>query len=256
MAEIANTQFPADADPARLFRRATALDRAGPEDLVLVEVHDVEEAAISHAGVCLVARSDVHYLPPGMIALITPEPRAAFRRIAARLHPHSAAPQPLRDRPGIDIGAIVDEEARIERGVVLDPGVVVGPRAEIGAGTSIGANSVIGPGVRIGRGCAIDSHVSIRVALIGDRVTIHAGARIGLGGRVTPHLPDIRLGRIIIQNDVEIGANATLERGTLRDTIIGEGARIAPLVRVSGEALVDRLRSIEAGVVPPSSIMA
>ena len=114
---------------------------------------------------------------------------------------------------------------------------MIGPRAEIGAGTVINAGAVIGPGVRIGRECAIGPHVSITHALIGDRVIIHPGTRIGqdgfgyiMGAKGHSKVPQI--GRVIIQDDIEIGANTTIDRGAIRDTVIGEGTKIDNLVQI------------------------
>ena len=104
---------------------------------------------------------------------------------------------------------------RLEAGVTIDPGAVVGPSAEIGAATLIGAGAVIGPNVRIGRDCAIEPHASISHALIGDRVIIHPGCRIGQGGgqmEVSGQAKMPQIGRVIIQDDVEIGANTVIDR--------------------------------------------
>ncbi len=127
--------------------------------------------------------------------------------------------------------------ARLEAGVTIDPLAVIGPRAEIGAGTLIGAGAVIGPDVRIGRDCAIGADASILCALIGDRVIIHPGARIGQDGfgylpsaKGHQKIPQTR--RVIIQDDVEIGANTTIDRGATRDTVIGEGTKIDNLVQI------------------------
>ncbi len=136
-------------------------------------------------------------------------------------------------------------EARLEVGVVVDPGAVIGPQAEIGSGTVIGANAVIGPGVRIGRDAAIGPGATIACALIGDRVIVHPGAHIGQDGygfALGPrrHLKVPQIGRVIIQDDVEIGAGSTIDRGANRDTIIGEGTKIDNLVQVGHNVVIGR----------------
>jgi UDP-3-O-[3-hydroxymyristoyl] glucosamine N-acyltransferase len=133
----------------------------------------------------------------------------------------------------------------LETGVVLGPGVVVGPAAQIGRGTRIGANTVIGPGVTIGRDCEIAPNVTIGFALIGDRVKILAGARIGepgFGATVGPKgLIDIpQLGRVIVQDGVSIGANTTVDRGAFDDTVIGENTKIDNLVQIAHNVHVGR----------------
>lgn len=245
-------RLPEGADPARLFHATAALERARPSDVaVFTEATDPEDLKWTRAGACFVTAHDLAHVPLHTIALLTDRPMEAFRQVAAILHPQSLVPGPLFERKGIDPAAIIHGEANLEPGVVVDPGVVIGPRVEIGSGTTVGANSVIGPGVRIGRGCSIDSHVSIRTALIGDRVIIHTGARIGLGGpsfHAGVHGFAPRLGRVIIQDDVEIGANAAIERGGLRDTTIGEGTRIGMLVVVPTESTIDRHERLDGNV--------
>jgi UDP-3-O-[3-hydroxymyristoyl] glucosamine N-acyltransferase len=134
---------------------------------------------------------------------------------------------------------------RLESGVTIDPGAVIGPRAEIGAGSIVGATAVIGPDVRIGRDCSIGSNVSIANTLIGDRVIVHPGCSIGqdgfgfvMGGKGHQKVPQV--GRVIIQDDVEIGAGTAIDRGAIRDTVIGEGTKIDNLVQVGHNVSIGR----------------
>ena len=139
----------------------------------------------------------------------------------------------------------MDPSARLESGVTVEPGAVVGPRAEIGSGTMIGATAVIGAEVRIGRDCSIGAGAVITDALIGDRVIVHRGCKIGQDGfgfvvadggqRKIP-----QVGRVIIQDDVEIGAGTTIDRGAIRDTVIGEGSKIDNLVQVGHNVSIGR----------------
>ena len=128
--------------------------------------------------------------------------------------------------------------------MVIEPGAVIGPRVAIGAGSVIAANAVIGSGVQIGRDCAIGANSTISNALLGDRVMIQPGCRIGQEGRSGPgeadglKLPTI--GRVIIQDGVEIGAGSTIDRGAIRDTVIGEGSKIDNLVQVGHNASIGR----------------
>jgi UDP-3-O-[3-hydroxymyristoyl] glucosamine N-acyltransferase len=140
--------------------------------------------------------------------------------------------------------------------VIVDPGVVIGPRAEIGFGSIVGANSVIGSDVRIGRDCVIGPQATITHALIGDRVILHSGVRIGqpsvdfghagvaLGRRALSRAP--KIGRVIIQDGVEIGANATVDRGAVGDTVIGEETRIGNLVRIAANVTIARHCAVSA----------
>jgi UDP-3-O-[3-hydroxymyristoyl] glucosamine N-acyltransferase len=163
------------------------------------------------------------------------EPYRAFVAVRRLLFPDSLRPSSMFATSGT-AGAHVHASARLESGVTLDPGVVIGPRAEIGTGTVIAATAVIGPGVRIGRQCSIGSHSSIQHSLIGDRVIIHAGCRLGQDGfgfvLGLGHTKVPQLGRVIVQDEVEIGAGTTIDRGANRDTVIGEGTKIDNLVQI------------------------
>ena len=166
-------------------------------------------------------------------------------QVMAKLYPSAMKPGSSFDETGVSRAAHVHPSARLEPGVVVDPGAVIGQGAEIGAGTVIGANAVIGPDVRIGRNGAIGATTTIIAALIGDRVIIHPGVHIGqdgfgfaLGAR--GHLKVPQVGRVIIQDDVEIGAGVTIDRGANRDTVIGEGAKIDNLVMVAHNVVIGR----------------
>ncbi len=131
----------------------------------------------------------------------------------------------------------IHSTARIGGDVALAPGVVIGASAEIGDRTRIGPNTVIGRGVAIGRECEIAGNVWISHSLIGDRVQILPGAQIGQPGfgfasDTSGHIKIPQLGRVIIQDDVEIGACTTIDRGALGDTVIGEGTKIDNLVQI------------------------
>jgi UDP-3-O-[3-hydroxymyristoyl] glucosamine N-acyltransferase len=184
-------------------------------------------------------------VPETTIALVTAEPYAACAKVSARLFPDSMRPGSAFGNIGISPGAYIHPDARLEDGVTVDPGAVIGPRAEVGEGTVIGANAVIGPDVRIGRQCSIGPQSTILFALIGDRVIIHPGVRIGQDGfgfAMSPrgHLKVPQIGRVIVQNDVEIGANTTIDRGANRDTVIGEGTKIDNLVQIAHNVTIGR----------------
>jgi UDP-3-O-[3-hydroxymyristoyl] glucosamine N-acyltransferase len=129
--------------------------------------------------------------------------------------------------------------------VRVEPGAVVGARAEIGRGTVIGAGAVIGEAVAIGRECRIGPNATLQHALVGNRVIIHPGACIGQDGfgfAMGPggHRKVAQIGRVIIQDDVEIGANSTIDRGANRDTVIGEGTKIDNQVQIGHNVEVGR----------------
>jgi UDP-3-O-[3-hydroxymyristoyl] glucosamine N-acyltransferase len=236
------------ASPAPHSRRivnVAPLDRAAPGDLAFFDNRKFGAAAAeTHAGVCLTTTALAGDLPPRVAVLTVREPYRAFVVVARALFPQALRPSSLSE-PGDFSGAHIDPSARMEDGVSINPGAVIGPRVEIGSGSIIGANAVIGAGVRIGRNCSIAANSTISEALIGDRVIIHPGCKIGqdgfgfvMGGK--GHLKVAQVGRVIIQDDVEIGAGTTIDRGAIRDTVIGEGTKIDNLVQVGHNVCIGR----------------
>ncbi len=221
------------------------LDRASPHDLAFFDnKRFAATAAATHAGVCLTTTALAGDLPSEVAVLAVREPYRAFVTAARELFPQALRPSSL-SAPGEFAGAHIDARARVEDGVSIDPGAVIGPDVEIGSGSAIGANAVIGAGVRIGRGCSIGANATINTALIGDRVFIHPGCKIGqdgfgfvMGGK--GHLKVPQVGRVIIQDDVEVGAGTTIDRGAIRDTVIGEGTKIDNLVQVGHNVCIGR----------------
>jgi UDP-3-O-[3-hydroxymyristoyl] glucosamine N-acyltransferase len=222
------------------------LDRAGPSDLCFIDnAKFVGQLAATDAGICLATSRFAERAPPHTTVLVAREPYRAFVTVARAMFPDALRPSALSEAAAGVRGASVDPAARLEVGVTVEAGAVVGPRAEIGAGTVVGANAVIGSGVRIGRDCAIGAGASIFHALIGDRVILHPGVRIGQDGfGYVPgpggHLKVPQVGRVIVQDDVEIGAGTTIDRGASRDTVIGEGTKIDNLVQIGHNVTVGR----------------
>ncbi len=234
---------------ARLDQRITdvaPLDRAGPSDLAFLDAANyAHQLSATRAGACLIAARFADRAPDRLITLKARHPYRAFVTVARKLFPDALRPSSLFEASGVAEGASVHPTARLENGVTIDPGVVIGPGVEIGAGSVIAANAVVGPQVRIGRNCAVGAGTSLLHALIGDRVIIHPGCRIGQDGfgyAMGPegHLKVPQVGRVIVQDDVEIGAGTTIDRGAIRDTVIGEGTKIDNLVQVGHNVTVGR----------------
>jgi UDP-3-O-[3-hydroxymyristoyl] glucosamine N-acyltransferase len=222
------------------------LDTATASDVSFLDNSQYAEAiATTRAGACFVSPRFETLVPQSIVALVTDQPYRAFVAVARALFPDALRPTSLFGERGRSAEAHVHPSARLEAGVIVDPLAVVGPQAEIGSGTVIAAGAVIGPGVCIGRNCAIGANATILQALVGDRVIIHPGARIGQDGfgylpgpQGHQKIPQNR--RVIIQDDVEIGANTTIDRGSNRDTIIGEGTKIDNLVQIGHNCLIGR----------------
>lgn len=241
-AELAGDGAGAD----RIISGVRPLDLAGPCDLTFYDNPKFLQAyEATAAGACLVKREQAGKAPKGVLALIAADPYRSYVAVARALFADELKPAALFGGRGVASGASVHPEARLEDGVAVDPGAVIGPRAEIGSGTLIGANAVIGAEVRIGRNCVIGAGVSIQYALIGDRVILHPGVRVGQDGfgyvsSRGGHTKVPQIGRVIIQDDVEIGAGTTIDRGAHRDTMVGEGTKIDNLVQVAHNVSIGR----------------
>jgi UDP-3-O-[3-hydroxymyristoyl] glucosamine N-acyltransferase len=227
-----------------------SIEEAEPGDLTyFIDPMQPERLETTRATACFLTERAAARLPARTAALVTEDPAWAFSLAIARMFPSALRAGSLFAATGVNPGATVHPEARLEPGVVIDPGAIIGPRAEVGSGAVIGANSVVGPGVRIGRNCSIGAQATIVNALLGNRIRLHPGARIGQGalrGTRPEEATGPSIGRVIIQDDVEIGANSTIDRGFIGDTVIGEGAVIGNLVQICADVTVGRMCRIRA----------
>ncbi len=237
LADVAGAELSVPATSVMQIQTVAPLSRADEDGIsFLSDRRYVVELSKTRARACFVQPAFAKLAPQGCAILLTAEPQAAYARVAAHLH------QPrLLDAQG----PAVHPSAHIEAGAVLGRGVVVGEGARIGAGTQIGANAVIGPGVCIGRECRVGANAVIGFALIGDRVRILAGAVIGeagfgVAGSRGGAIDIPQLGRVIIQDDVTIGASTCIDRGAWDDTIIGERTKIDNLVQIAHNVKLGR----------------
>jgi UDP-3-O-[3-hydroxymyristoyl] glucosamine N-acyltransferase len=214
------------------------LELAGRGDLALAAHNNYRDAlAATSAGAVIVLPSLAEAVPPGTVAIAAERAHHLFADILDVLYPAST-------RSVLSAGISTDAPI-IERDVSLGSNVVVGHGVEIGRGTIIGANTVIGAGVTIGRNCIIAANCTIDCAHIGNGVVIHSGVRIGTEGFGwldfgTANRKVPQLGRVLIQDRVEIGANSTIDRGALGDTMIGEGTKVDNLVQIGHNCRIGR----------------
>ena len=221
------------------------LEDAGPGSLVFFDnTAYLKQLETTTATACLVGKRHKDKVPDGVAVLVCADPYRSWAMVLAKLFPEAMVP---RDpgAAGVSDRATVDPEARLEDNVTVEPGVVIGADAEIGAGTVIRANAVIGRGVKIGRDCVIGPNATVQHSVLGDRVYLHPGVACGQDGfgyAMGPqgHLKVPQVGRVIIQDDVEIGANTTIDRGANRDTMIGEGTKIDNQVQIGHNVVVGR----------------
>jgi UDP-3-O-[3-hydroxymyristoyl] glucosamine N-acyltransferase len=246
LAEICGCAVPDGCNPDQEFSGIGPLDKCGPNSVTFLDnVQYVGQAAVTRAGLCIVGQRHAEKLASGTIRLVVKEPYRAFAKVAATFFPQSMRPQSVFGATGVATGALVHKDAVLEQGVIVDPGAIIGPGAQIGSNTIICANAVVGPGVTVGRDCAIGPNVSITHSHIGNRVIIHASCNIGQDGfgfAMSPqgHLKVPQVGRVIIQDDVEIGAGTCVDRGMNRDTVIGEGTKIDNMVQIAHNVTVGR----------------
>jgi UDP-3-O-[3-hydroxymyristoyl] glucosamine N-acyltransferase len=230
----------------RRIGNIASLDSAGAGDICFLDdAKSLDALAETRAGACLIAPEFAAAAPPQLIVLLNEAPYRAFVIAARALFPDALQPSSLFGTTGRADGARIHPSARIEAGVTIDPLAVIGPRAEVGTGTVIAAGAAIGPDVCVGRRCAIGPGATAINALIGDRVVLQPGARLGHHGSAyragfpgAGKVPQIR--RVIVQDDVEIGANAAVERGATRDTVIGEGTTVGSVVHIAHGAMIGR----------------
>lgn len=240
IAEMAGATIGGDADRERRFVDVASLDAAGPDDVTFLDdPRYAGQLAGSKGGAGLLRADTIDRAPPGMALLICAEPYRSFAKLAAAFYPRRA-------RGGlVHPTAIVDPTARVADDCDIGAGAIIGAGADLGSGCEIGVNAVIGPGVVLGRACQIGPAASLLCCLVGNRVVIHAGSRIGQDGfGFVPgrdgHDKVPQLGRVIIGDDVEIGANTTIDRGTLADTVIGAGTKIDNLVQIGHNVTIGR----------------
>ncbi|MBB5693450.1 UDP-3-O-(3-hydroxymyristoyl)glucosamine N-acyltransferase [Muricoccus pecuniae] len=230
LAQAAGIPVP-DGQGHRLFAGVATLGAAGPEDVSFLDARRwLPSLRETRAGAVVLAAENAHAVPEGTVALVSPAPVLAFARIATLLHPPPAASGSRHPTAVVGEGAVIGEGCEIGAYAVIEDGVVLGPRCIVGPHAHIGRNCVFGAE------CRILSHVTVTHCVAGDRVTLNPGARIGSEGfgfatsARGEHVTVPQLGRVMLGNGVEVGANACIDRGSGNDTVIGPGTRLDNLV--------------------------
>ena len=240
IADLSGARLGEGADPERIFADVSPLDRAGPTDVGFLDnKRYLDQFAASGAGACVVSPNHAERAPEGMALLLTPKPYRAYALVARAFYPEP------RLAAGRHPTALIDPAARVGDGTVVGPGVVIGPNVEIGRDCLIKANTVIERGVVIGDETEIGANGFLSYCLIGKRCIIHSGVCIGnrgFGFTLDPegYLNVPQLGRVIVEDDVEVGANSTIDRGAGPDTFIGAGSKIDNLVQIGHNVRLGR----------------
>ncbi|MBA3069673.1 MAG: UDP-3-O-(3-hydroxymyristoyl)glucosamine N-acyltransferase [Hyphomonas sp.] len=237
-AAAALTGAAVDGDATLEITGVASADTAGKGELAFIEGDNAGQVEFS-AGLELVVVGEAarSRLPVGIACLVARQPRQAHSKIARALF------KPRYLGPADSLA--ISPSARVHSGAVIYPGAVICSGAAVGEGTVIGPNAVIGPGVQIGRHGSIGAGASVNCALLGDFVTLLAGARIGETGFGVIPGPDgledaPHFGRVILQDHVTIGANTCIDRGVFADTIIGERTKIDNLCQIAHNVVLGR----------------
>jgi UDP-3-O-[3-hydroxymyristoyl] glucosamine N-acyltransferase len=236
-------------DPAVSIAGVAPLDRASPTDLSFLGTAKYASAfATSRAGVVLMSPELAESPGQAPSRVVVDRPQEALLSLLPRFHRRAEA------AAGVHQTAIIGRGARLGRNVSLGPYAIVGAGVVLGDNVVVGAHSVIGEGVEIGDQSRLYPTVTVYSGShIGRRVIVHSGARIGSDGfgyvqRDGQHLKIPHVGRCIIEDDVEIGANSTIDRGSIDDTVVGAGTKIDNLVQIAHNVRIGKLCLIMAQV--------
>jgi len=215
------------------------LESAGADEIAFLDNPKYVPAfEATKASACIVGRKVVEKAPAGVALLVSDQPYRSYALAAQCFYPTSCRPSDtFGDASTVSPAAHIHPSAKVNEGATIEPGAVVSAECEIGSGAVIASCAVVTRGTTVGRDSYVGPGASISHAHIGDRVTIHAGVRIGQDGfgfamGLPTHEKIPQLGRVIVQDDVEIGANTTIDRGAGPDTIMSAGTKIDNLLQM------------------------
>lgn len=232
IAGICRAELASGADPHLLIEDVAPLATAGRGQISFLDNRKyVAAMECSSAAACILHPELVARAPQGMQLLLSKSPYKAYALVAQAFYPEPSF------KAGVAQSAVVDGSVVFGAGCRIEAGAVIGAGVEIGRNCRIGPNAVIGDHVTIGDDSVVGPNASLSHCHIGSRVVIFPGARIGqpgFGFAIDPagHIKVPQLGRVIIEDDVEIGANTTVDRGSGSDTFVGAGTMIDNLVHI------------------------
>ena len=232
LAEIAEAELAGPVDPALALSDVAPIEMAGPDEITFLDnPRYLPLFATTQAGACIVAPQYRDKAPSEMTLLLTSRPYSAYARVARAFYPKPAT------LSGIHASALIDSTAVVGPNSTIGPYAVVGARAEIGEGCHVSAQVVIDEGVIVGAGTFVGPGSYLSHCIIGRDCQLHAGVRIGNRGfgfaMDSADYTDVpQLGRVIVGDRVELGANVTVDRGSGPDTEIGSGSKIDNLVQI------------------------
>ncbi len=231
-----------------MFSGIAPLQLATPADVSFLDNRRyLPLLAETKAGVVIVHADMAAHVPAGVLAISTSNPYLGWAQVAALFYPRP----PLA--PGIHASAVIAPDALVDPTAEIGPFVVIGDKAEIGPRCRVDSHAVIGAGVSMREDCRIGSHASVTYARLGRRVVVYPGARIGQDGFGFAMGPGgfvsvPQLGCVVLEDDVEVGANTTIDRGSAMDTVIGAGSRLDNLVQIGHNVRLGRCCVLAAQV--------
>ena len=240
LATLSGAILAAGVDGNRLIEDVAPLETAGPADVTFLDNRKYTDAFLkSRAAAAFVTEAMAARAPMGMALLVSREPYKAFARAVRAFYPEAPV------TPGRAPSAIIDPTAIVPDDCAIGANVVIEAAARLGARCQVGANTVIASDVELGDDCRVGANVTLSHCLIGARVVLHPGVRVGQAG--FGFAPDAagpvkipQLGRVIIGDDVDIGANTTIDRGSGHDTVIGPSTMIDNLVQIGHNVVLGR----------------
>jgi UDP-3-O-[3-hydroxymyristoyl] glucosamine N-acyltransferase len=228
-----------EGDGGATIRGVADLAAAGEDQVALFAHPRFKEAAAATRAAAIIVAEDA--APLARPLLRSRQPFLAFARALEIFH------APPRPSPGVSPQAAIAADARVDPSASIGPFVSIGAGAEVGAGSVLDSHVAVGAGARIGRDCRLHAHVSVRERVtIGDRVVVQNGAVIGSDGfgftrdADGRHVKVPQVGTVVVEDDVEIGANTTIDRATVGETRIGAGTKIDNLVQVGHNVRIGR----------------
>lgn len=245
IAGVVGAQLAHARDGSLEIEDVRALDRADARHLTFFSSRKhTRQLADTAAGACLIKGQDIGLMPAKAAALTTTSPQQAFALAVGLFYPTVLKPD-ASGSTATEGGRLVHPTAEIDKDVLVEPGAIIGREARIGSGTRIAAGAIVGYRVFIGRDCYLGPGSSVTHSVLGDRVLLHAGARLGQDGfgyamESSGHCKIPQIGSVIVGDDVEVGANSTIDRGFLSDTVIGAGTKIDNLVQIAHNVVIGR----------------
>ena len=229
------------ADPTLGEKRISdvqTLREAGPENISFCDNRKYRrQLAETSAGACILDTRDAEQAPTGLAILASATPYEAFARAVRLFYPDGHLSRGAAAQ-AIGTNSLIHPTAQIASKVIIEPGAVIGREACIGANTTVAAGALVGYRVVVGQDCQVGPGVKLSHTILGNGVIIHSNAAIGQDGfgfamSAQGHAKVPQVGRVLIGDNVEIGANTTIDRGSIGDTVIGEGTKIDNLVQIA-----------------------